>query len=153
MVSLNVIPLGNMRTTFSEIIDGKCEASFVYRDDLVSAFLDIEPINPGHVLVVPNKSVSSLSDLDDETSARLFNVAKRIADAIRKSDIRCDGINLFLADGEAAGQEVFHVHLHVVPRVRKDGFQLKFPDTGHFQTNRSELDRVAKIIESSLRAV
>jgi len=140
-----------MAITFSKIITGEAEASFVYRDELVSAFMDIEPINTGHVLVVPNKVVSSISDLDDETSARLFVVAKRIANAIRKSQIPCDGINLFLADGEDAGQEVSHVHLHVIPRLRNDGFDIKYPETGHFISERAKLDSAAKIIEQNLK--
>ena len=135
-----------MHTVFSDILSGKVEASFVYKDELVSAFMDIEPVNCGHVLVIPNKPGASLTDLDDETSSRIFNVAKKIASAIRKSDLPCDGINLYLADGEAAGQEVFHVHLHVVPRIKNDGFQLKFPGTGHFKTPRSELNLVANLI-------
>ncbi|MBX7143679.1 MAG: HIT family protein [Oligoflexia bacterium] len=143
-----------MTITFSKIISGEAEASFVYRDNLVSAFMDIEPINPGHVLVVPNKVVSSVSELDDETAARIFVVARRIASAIRESEIPCEGINFFLADGEVAGQEVFHLHLHIVPRLRDDGFQLKFPDTGHFNTDRTELNRIAGLIEGVLgRAV
>ena len=91
-----------MIPTFSKIISGEAEASVVYRDDLVSAFMDISPINPGHVLVVTNELVSSLSDLDDETSARLFIVARKVAIAILQSVIPCHGINLFLADGEVA---------------------------------------------------
>lgn len=142
-----------MNAIFSDILSGEAEGSFVYRDNLVSAFMDIEPVNRGHVLVVPNKPGASISDLDDETAARIFNVAKRIATAIRQSDLPCDGINFYLADGEAAGQEVFHVHLHVVPRVKGDGFQLKFPGTGQFKTPRSELDSVANLITKNIGAV
>lgn len=126
------------------------DASFVYRDEHVSAFMDIEPINPGHVLVVPNKTISSIFDLDDETCDRLFIVGRMIARAIQRSSIPCDGINLFLADGEAAGQEVFHVHLHIIPRFRGDGFQLGFPGTGDFKAGRKELDQVAQLIGKAL---
>ena len=136
----------NMDKRFLKILSNEEPGSFVYKDELVSAFMDIEPINPGHVLVVPNKLVANLAELDEETGARLFNVARKIAAAIRASDIRCDGVNLFLADGEAAGQEVFHLHLHVVPRVKGDGFQLQFPKTGGVNSSREELDRIAKLI-------
>lgn len=140
-----------MNMTFAKIITGEAQASFVYRDDLVSAFMDIEPIHTGHVLVVPNEVASSISDLNDETAARLFVVAKRIAEAIRTSSIPCDGINLFLADGKDAGQEVFHVHLHVIPRIRGDGFDIKYPDTGHFVAERASLNTVAKMITEELK--
>jgi len=89
-----------------EILSGTPPASFVYRDKLVSAFMDIQPINPGHVLVVPNKPVENLNDLDEKTAGHLFVVASRIAEAIRNTDLKCEGVNMFLADGEATGQEV-----------------------------------------------
>ena len=109
-------------TIFSKILSGEVEGSFVYRDDLVSAFLDIQPINPGHTLIVPNKEIASLNELDETTAGRMFNVGREIGEAIRNSGLKCEGINLLLSDGEAAGQEVPHVHLHVVPRFSGDGF-------------------------------
>lgn len=116
-----------MTTIFSKILAGEAPASFVYRDELVAAFMDIQPVNTGHVLVVPVRPATYLADLDDESAARMFVVAKRVAAAIRNSGLRCEGVNLFLADGEAAGQEVFHAHLHVIPRFAGDGFGLKLP--------------------------
>lgn len=116
-----------MTTIFSKILAGEAPASFVYRDELVAAFMDIQPVNTGHVLVVPLRPATYLAELDDESAARMLVVAKRVAAAIRQSGLRCEGVNLFLADGEAAGQEVFHVHLHVIPRFAGDGFGLKLP--------------------------
>jgi len=114
------------------------------------AFMDTRPINPGHVLVIPREHVAGLSDLDEKTGAHLFVVAMRVAGALRCSGVRCEGINLFLADGEAASQEVFHVHLHVVPRYVGDGFGLRFgPDYGHMPS-RSALDEVAAMIRYHL---
>jgi histidine triad (HIT) family protein len=106
--------------------------------------MDIQPINPGHLLVVPNQHASSLADLPEEVGAHMFSVAQRLAIALRKSDaLRCEGVNLFIADGAAAGQEVFHVHIHVIPRFRGDGFGFRFgPGYGH-RPQRSELDSIA----------
>jgi diadenosine tetraphosphate (Ap4A) HIT family hydrolase len=108
--------------------------------------MDLAAANPGHVLVVPRSHASSLTDLDETTGAHLFVVAMRIATAVRASGLRCEGINIVLADGEAAGQEVFHVHLHVLPRSHGDGFRVEadwsWPD-------RSELDTVAAAIRSA----
>jgi histidine triad (HIT) family protein len=117
--------------------------SFVYRDERVAAFLDIQPVNPGHLLVVPIRHAPHLADLDGETAAHMMRVAHRLAVTLRASSVRCEGVNLFLADGEAAGQEVFHSHVHVFPRFRDDGFGLRFAPEYHTQRpERAELDRL-----------
>jgi histidine triad (HIT) family protein len=111
---------------FCEILAGRLPASVVFRDRLCMAFMDIQPVNAGHVLVVPEDHVASLADLPEDTGAHVFRAAKRVAAALYESGLDCEGVNLFLADGEAAGQEVFHVHLHVFPRFHGDGFGLRF---------------------------
>jgi len=126
---------------FCGIVAGELPASVVYVDDEIMAFLDIRPVNPGHVLVIPRSHAAELSDLDPHIGGRMFQVAQDMTAAIRRSELRCDGVNLFLADGEAAGQEVFHSHLHVLPRYRGDKFRLEPnwpPPPG-----RKELDRIA----------
>jgi diadenosine tetraphosphate (Ap4A) HIT family hydrolase len=110
---------------FCEIIAGRIESSQVFQDDYVVAFLDIRPLTPGHLLVVPREHAPDLEDLDEGLGARVFTVAHQLARALRRSGLPCDGVNMFLADGLAAGQEVFHVHLHVIPRNPGDGFRLK----------------------------
>lgn len=74
--------------------------------------MDHQPINPGHVLVVPRRHVALLDDLDEDLSAAMYRVGHRLSRALRRSGLRCEGVNLFLADGEAAFQEIPHVHLH-----------------------------------------
>lgn len=139
-----------METIFAKILAGEAPASFVYRDDAVAAFMDIQPVNTGHVIVVPVKPVAYLADLDDATAARMMIVARRIAEAIRKSGLKCEGVNLFLADGASAGQEVFHVHLHIYPRFSGDGFGFQY-DERHFQSpSRVELDEAARRIGAAL---
>jgi histidine triad (HIT) family protein len=83
--------------------------------------MDMAPATPGHLLVVPKIHAPHLVDLDPEDGARMFQVAQQLAQALRESSIPADGINLFLADGEVALQEVFHAHLHVLPRTSGDG--------------------------------
>ena len=134
-----------MDSIFVKILAGEADASFVYRDDVVAAFMDIRPMNAGHMLVVPVKPAMSLADLDDATAAHMMIVAKHIAAAIRKSGYPCEGINLTLADGEAAGQEVMHVHMHVIPRITGDGFGYKY-DARLQLAQRSALDEAAKRI-------
>jgi histidine triad (HIT) family protein len=114
------------------------------------AFLDIRPVTPGHLLVIPLEHATYLSDLDPQTGAAMFLAAHRLADALRRSGLKAEGINMFLADGEAAGQEIFHVHLHVFPRFGGDGFGLRLPPTyGQFPP-RHELDGRAKLIAEAL---
>jgi diadenosine tetraphosphate (Ap4A) HIT family hydrolase len=113
---------------FCGIVAGNEPASVVYRDDRCMAFMDIRPVTDGHLLVIPVAHATYLADLDPDDGARIFRVGQRLAAALRRTDgLRCEGINLWLADGAVAGQEVFHVHLHVLPRFAHDGFGLRFP--------------------------
>jgi histidine triad (HIT) family protein len=129
---------------FCRILAGELPASFVYRDERCAAFMDIQPVNLGHLLIVPVTHGASLADIDAESAAHLMRVGHGTAAALRRSELRCEGVNLFLADGEAAMQEIFHVHLHVFPRFRQDGFGLKFsPEYYTRRPPRSELDEVA----------
>lgn len=84
---------------------------------------------------------------------QLFSIGQRIAAALRESGVSCEGVNLLLADGEAAGQEVFHVHLHIFPRFKGDGFGYKFPARYVDRPERSELDAVALAIAKQLSGV
>ena len=137
-------------TVFMKILAGDLPASFVYRDDLVSAFMDIQPVNTGHILIVPNIAVATLAELDAETGARLFHVGQRIAAAVRRTDIACEGVNLFLADGVAAGQTVYHVHLHVLPRFENDGFRFQFPEGYYDPPSHEAIEDAAEKIRSAL---
>ncbi len=99
---------------FCRIVEGTSPASRFYEDDLVLGFMDIGPVNDGHALIIPKQHVAYLSELDERIGQHLFTIAQRTAAALRASGLRCEGINLFLADGEAAFQEVFHLHMHVM---------------------------------------
>jgi histidine triad (HIT) family protein len=135
---------------FCEIIAGRTSASVIHRDERCIAFMDIRPVTPGHLLVVPLAHASSLADLDAATGGHLFVVAQKVAAAIRKSGLRADGINLYLADGEGAGQEVLHVHLHVFPRFAGDGFGLRLPVDYGSPVPAERLEREAAAIAAGL---
>jgi histidine triad (HIT) family protein len=136
---------------FCAIVAETEPASVIYDDPEVRAFLDIRPINAGHLLIIPKRHATYLADLDEATGALMFRVAMRLAETLRASGLRCEGINLFLADGEAAGQEVFHVHLHVFPRFAGDGFRIEedWPEP----PPRTELDAVAAQLRDSFEAL
>jgi histidine triad (HIT) family protein len=135
---------------FCDILAGEKPAHFVYRDKICAAFMDIRPVNPGHVLVVPQMHAVFLTELDEESVRHLLRVAQQVDGALRTSGIRCEGVNLFLADGRAAGQEVMHVHLHVIPRYRGDGHQLRFSPAYFNPTLSDELERTSGLIRKKL---
>ncbi len=137
----------NPYTIFGDIVAGRAEASRVYEDDDVVAFMDIRPMTPGHLLVVPKVAARSLAELDPAVGGKLFQVAQKLAGALRDSEVGCDGVNFFLADGVTAGQEVFHVHLHVIPRTPGDGFGLRGRPTS---PHRADLDYLASSIRGAL---
>jgi diadenosine tetraphosphate (Ap4A) HIT family hydrolase len=134
---------------FCRIVRGELEASFVAEEPLVVAFMDIRAINPGHVLVVPRAHAPLLRDVGDAAADAMWGLARRCDEALRRSGLRCEGVNLFLADGEAAGQEVPHSHLHVVPRVAGDGFGFRFPP-GYSIRPRAELEASAAKVRAAL---
>ena len=135
---------------FCDILARKAPVSMVYQDEHCAAFMDIQPVNAGHVLVIPRHHAPYLDDLDEQTGGHLFQVGQRLAAAVRKCGVRCEGVNLFLADGEAAGQEVFHVHLHVIPRYEGDGFGFRFSPNYFQRPSRSELDAISMDIQNAL---
>jgi histidine triad (HIT) family protein len=135
---------------FCVILAGQGRGSFVYRDDLCSAIVDIHQPTTGKLLVIPNQHATFLADLPPETGARMFQVAQQLAAALRRSGIRCDGTNLLLSDGSAAGQDVFHVHLHVLPRFAGDGIKLRFGQGHDIYPERAELERIAEQIKQAL---
>ena len=136
------------RCVFCEIVAGQLPASFVYTDDDVVAFLDIQPVTSGHLLVIPRQHAGTLASLDPELGARVFTVAQDLAVRLRRNGW-CAGINLFLADGVLAGQEVFHVHLHVIPRYPRDGFGLRAAKRRE-QPDRAKLDATAGLIRERI---
>ncbi|MCI2418933.1 HIT family protein [Saccharopolyspora sp. K220] len=134
---------------FCAIVRGEAESSVVYDDADVLAFMDLRPVTPGHLLVVPKTHAAGLEDLDVADGQQVWAVGHQLARALRRSGLRCDGINLFLADGAAAFQEVFHAHLHVFPRFVGDGFRIA---ADWRERTRSELDETAAVLRKALAA-
>lgn len=122
----------------------------LYEDEDILAFMDIQPINPGHLLIIPKKHAELISEVDDAVVAKMNVAAKKLNIALRKSGLKTEGVNFFLADGEAAGQEVFHVHLHVFPRFKNDGFGFKFPEIYRNKPESDDLKIAAEKIKSAL---
>ena len=132
---------------FCRIIAGEIPAAKVYEDDLVCAFLDIAPINKGHVLVIPREHHESSSTIPEATAGRMFRVGSRIGVALRRK-FDYDAFNLHLADGCAAGQVVMHAHLHVVPRGVEDGFHWNWRQLSYAEGEAAE---TAAVIAARLK--
>ncbi|MGQ0796873.1 MAG: HIT family protein [Methanobacteriota archaeon] len=137
---------------FCKIVRRELPASVVREDRATFSFMDIRPMNPGHVLVVPKAHAAYLEELPAGGAGPIFEAAREIAAALRRSGIRCEAVSMYLANGREAGQEVFHVHLHMFPRFAGDGFGLRAtPGYGRVE-RREELDGNAAKIRAALTA-
>ncbi len=138
---------------FCRIAAGELPASIVYEDHQALAFLDIQPFTPGHMLVIPKVHAENLIDLSTEAACHMMRVGQTLDLALRRSDLRCEAVTMFLADGAAAGQDVKHVHLHVFPRYVEDGLQLSFDPVFRQQPGREQLNADAEKIRRALEKV
>ena len=111
---------------FCKIIAGIIPSAKVHEDGLTLAFMDIGQVNPGHVLVAVKPHVENIYGLDDALAAAVFQTAARVARAVKKA-YNPEGVTLYQANGAAAGQTVYHFHLHLVPRYEQDGMRLIWP--------------------------
>ena len=100
--------------TFCQIIRKEESANVVYEDEQVAAFLSNRPVNVGHTLVVPKKHYEDVFDISEKEAAYLFMITKRIAQAV-KDATGAEGIRIVQNNGEAAGQVIFHMHVHIIP--------------------------------------
>jgi diadenosine tetraphosphate (Ap4A) HIT family hydrolase len=112
--------------------------------------MDIQPITRGHLLVVPRKHAVLLHEVEPLSATQTWQVAARMSEALRRSGLPCEGVNIFVADGEAAFQDVPHFHVHVIPRFAGDGFSLEFPPGYGDPVARSELEAVAATLRSAV---
>jgi histidine triad (HIT) family protein len=129
-----------MTTIFEKIIAREIPADIVYEDDVVIAFLDIKPVHAGHTLVVPKTPFADIFTGDPEILGHMMRVATIIGRRL-KERLGADGVNLIMNNGAAAGQEVFHAHLHVVPRYENDH---SFSHPTHDPVTAEELAAVAE---------
>ena len=135
---------------FCDLIHGAGEASICYEDPRAIAFMDIQPVNLGHVLVVPREHYESLDDIPFDLAMHLFAVALTLGPIVRKL-CGCDDLNVVVNSGEAAGQNVFHYHVHLIPRKAGDGFDIPLPFAGSEMPDRTFLDAMAARIISAQR--
>ena len=104
---------------FCKIINNEIPSYKIYEDDLVLAFLDVNPLSSGHTLVVPKKHADNVFDIEEKYLERIAVVSKQIAQKM-KANLGIDGVNFYHASGVHAEQTVFHFHLHIIPRKEDD---------------------------------
>ena len=136
--------------TFCDLIHGAGEVSICYEDREAIAFMDIQPVNAGHVLVVSRKHYENLEDVPAELAMHLFKVATKLVPAVKKV-AKAEGINVVVNSGSAAGQDEPHYHVHVIPRCKDDGFDIPLPFQGSVMPDRTHLDAIAVQIMTALR--
>jgi histidine triad (HIT) family protein len=133
---------------FCRIAAGAATASLVAETPAALAFMDINQPTPGHVLVIPRRHVQDIYTLDEATAAAVFQLTVQVAQAV-KIALRADGINLYQSNERAAGQDVFHFHMHIMARFAGDRDRVRVfwhPDL----PPRAELDRLAARIRTAL---
>ena len=136
-----------MENIFLKIIKREIPANIVYEDDLVIAFLDIEPVNKGHTLVVPKKHFVNILDGAPEILAHMMKVVQKVARAL-VTELKADGFNLVVNNGEAGGQEIMHSHFHVVPRYLNDN---AFPKPRHVECSKEEYTEIKNKLTAALK--
>ncbi|MBS3167538.1 HIT family protein [Candidatus Woesearchaeota archaeon] len=110
---------------FCKIIKGGINSYSLYEDDLVKAFLDVNPVSKGHILVIPKEHYENIFETPDNVLEKISLVCKKLS-LICRDKLKSTGVNILNASGKDAQQSVFHLHYHVVPRYEKDGLDLWF---------------------------
>ncbi len=128
---------------FCKIVQKKVPASIVHEDKITLAFMSIQPINVGHTLVIPKKHYENIYEISEKEIAYLYRIVKRIAHATKKA-VGSEGIRIIQNNGKAAGQVIFHLHVHIIPMY--SDFQWRHP------SNRDQkmLDQDAKKIKQAI---
>jgi histidine triad (HIT) family protein len=138
---------------FCRIASGKAPASIIYEDTTVLAFMDLNPANVGHTLVVPREHWENIYEVPENVLADLFSVVKRVSAAVKKT-VGAEGISVLQLNGRAAGQSVMHFHVHVIPRFRGDPLSkaigVMVGHQGFEKPERRNLDETARKIQENL---
>lgn len=132
-------------TVFGKIIRREIPADIVYEDDETLAFMDIQPNVPGHTLVIPKKPIRNIFDADDATLAAVMRTVRKLAPAVRDA-VDAKGVHINSNHGAEAGQMVFHLHFHIIPRHDRSEFEF-WP---HGNVTKEEITSVAEQIRAKL---
>ena len=123
---------------FCKLANGDIPTATVYEDEYLRAIMDAAPANKGHIIILPKSHAANIYELEDEYVSRAFVLAKKLAVALKKLT-GCDGVNILQNNGEAAGQTVFHFHVHVIPRFKNDDCTIVWKPTSYEDGEASEV--------------
>lgn len=126
---------------FCKIAKGEIPSATVYEDDDFRVIMDISPASEGHMIILPKEHAANVYELSDETASKIYVLAKKLATAL-KDELDCDGINILQNNGEAAGQTVFHLHMHIIPRYYSDDISIRW------NQGKSDADSLAELAKS-----
>ncbi len=130
---------------FCKLIRKELPCVRVYEDDSTFAFMDIAPVNKGHVLVIPKRHSETLLHMDERDAMNLFKSVQLVSDAVKKAT-NADGINILMSNFKAAGQIVLHAHIHIVPRFKDDGLK-HWPSTKYKE---GEIEKLQRLIADEI---
>ena len=126
---------------FCKIAKGEIPSATVYEDDDFRVIMDISPASEGHMIILPKEHAANVYELSDEIASKIYVLAKKLATAL-KDELDCDGINILQNNGEAAGQTVFHLHMHIIPRYYSDDISIRW------NQGKSDTDSLAELAKS-----
>ena len=135
------------KCVFCDIIERKIPSSIVHEDDGLIVFMDNFPINRGHVLVASKQHYPRITETPEQVLLSMMKMVFKVEKALWKSGLKCEGTNILHSHGEAAGQDVFHTHFHIVPRFEDDGFNIAY---GTESENREDLNLSAEMIQAAI---
>lgn len=115
---------------FCKIVGNEIMSTTVYEDEYFRVIMDISPAAKGHTILIAKKHIANIFEMDEETASRALVVAAKVAKAM-KEELKCDGLNILQNNGEAAGQTVFHFHMHLIPRYTDDTVTITWEKTGY----------------------
>jgi histidine triad (HIT) family protein len=132
---------------FCKIIGKEIPSTTLYEDDDFKVIMDISPAAKGHAIILTKKHIANIFELDDDTASKALIIAKKVATAL-KDEFNCDGVNILQNNGEAAGQTVFHYHIHVIPRYYNDSVRFTW---GQKSYTEGEAEEIAKAIRERIK--
>jgi histidine triad (HIT) family protein len=138
--------MSNQDCIFCKIIKKQVPASVLLETEDTLAFLDIRPLNMGHTLIIPKNHYAEIFDIPENELCQVYKIAKQMAVAVKKATM-ADGITVIQQNGRAAGQDIFHLHVHVVPRFQGENLP-KFSDLNIIE--REKLEEMAMKIKEKL---
>lgn len=128
---------------FCKLANGEIPTNSIYEDDDFKVILDASPATKGHALILPKEHFDNLYEVDDAVAAKIMPLAKKLANNM-KEKLHCDGINVLQNNGEAAGQTVFHLHVHLIPRITGDNAILEW---NHLELSDDEMKEIKRELE------